>query len=265
MKFLHLDVETTGLEPETDEITELGCALFDTTAHTFLGAYGGLRDPQQKIPALIQEMTGITPEMVAGRTLNDGLIREMATEADYIVAHRAKFDMGFVYRYFVRQAEGEERVAMRSLFGPNNWLCSLFLVDWDKILKDNTSKRQKYLSVDKQIPIMPYAHRALFDALMNTKLCEEHYQEMIDKATADWIRLSVDGVPYQEKDKVKQLGYRWSPPYKVWYKDVPELEGIVEQELETLHQSLTSGNLFHPDVRRQRYSRWYELPDEFHA
>src|SRR5689334_13395297 len=65
-----IDVETTGLDQQKDEVIELGMVKFDYFAD---GRVAGLRDvfssfnePSAPIPPEVTALTGITGEMVAG-------------------------------------------------------------------------------------------------------------------------------------------------------------------------------------------------------
>jgi DNA polymerase-3 subunit epsilon len=67
-----LDVETTGTNPESDKIIELGICLFEYTRHDgriykVLGSQEWFEDPGCSIPPEITNITGITDEMVACR------------------------------------------------------------------------------------------------------------------------------------------------------------------------------------------------------
>ena len=68
---LFVDVETTGLDPERNEIIELGMIPFtyskDGAIFEVLEPFHGLREPHDTISAEITEITGIDHSMVAGR------------------------------------------------------------------------------------------------------------------------------------------------------------------------------------------------------
>jgi len=69
-----LDVETTGLDPNVDEIIELAMVPFwyeDSGRIAGMGiGRSELRQPQKPIPAEVARLTGITPDMVAGKTID---------------------------------------------------------------------------------------------------------------------------------------------------------------------------------------------------
>jgi hypothetical protein len=68
-----LDVETTGLDPTRDEIIELAMLKFeygpDGSVFRVLDQFSRVREPSIPIPIEITKLTGITPEMVAGKVI----------------------------------------------------------------------------------------------------------------------------------------------------------------------------------------------------
>ena len=96
-----VDLETTGANPLTDRITEIGIVeLVDGEART----WSTLVDPQADIPPFIQQLTGITPEMVAGAPTFEDLAAEVLERlaGRVFVAHNARFDYGFLKNAFKR-------------------------------------------------------------------------------------------------------------------------------------------------------------------
>ncbi len=94
--FVAFDIETTGLSPINDRITEIGAVRFvcgKPQAHfqTFV-------DPHRPIPREIIELTGITDHDVIGAPEEEvALARFMEFVGSCpLVAHNAEFDMGFI-------------------------------------------------------------------------------------------------------------------------------------------------------------------------
>lgn len=117
-----IDVETTGLSPYTDEIVEFAMVLFafDRTESTIVGVvdeYVGLREPGRNIPPQATRVHGITDADVVGQQLDHAKIKQLIQQAEFLVAHNASFDQGFVTRLFP--------VTQHKL-----WLCSMRNVDW---------------------------------------------------------------------------------------------------------------------------------------
>ena len=57
-----LDLETTGLDPKTDRILEIGAVRVEDGRET--GRFSQLVNPRREITEKITELTGITGEMV---------------------------------------------------------------------------------------------------------------------------------------------------------------------------------------------------------
>lgn len=96
-----VDLETTGGHVTRDRITEVGVILIDGDRVERIET---LVNPQQPIPAFIEQMTGIRNEMVAGaprfETLAEGLLEKL--QGRLFVAHNARFDYGFLKNEFKR-------------------------------------------------------------------------------------------------------------------------------------------------------------------
>ena len=99
--YVVVDVETTGLNPKEDEIIELGAVY--VSDHEIRERFSVLLKTKREIPASVQKLTGITPELI----LRDGLEPEQAIRdfrkriADHmLVFHNAGFDRAFLSRAF---------------------------------------------------------------------------------------------------------------------------------------------------------------------
>lgn len=94
--FVVLDLETTGLAPATDRITEIGAVK--VRGGEVQGEFQTLVHPGRPIPAAITALTGISDAMVAGAPRIEGvlaLLLEFVGDAA-LVAHNAGFDTGFL-------------------------------------------------------------------------------------------------------------------------------------------------------------------------
>ncbi|MEG0617087.1 MAG: PolC-type DNA polymerase III [Oscillospiraceae bacterium] len=95
--FVVFDLETTGLSPMTDAITEIGAVLVENGE--IKGKYNTFVNPNRPIPAKIVKLTGITDDMV-----KSALSQELAVKAFFefagsrpLIAHNAhSFDMAFL-------------------------------------------------------------------------------------------------------------------------------------------------------------------------
>ena len=98
-EYIAFDLETTGLNPSTDEIIEIGIARFRDGE--LLDQFQSFAKPSIPIPADITHLTGIHPEDVEEAPDFSELIPELRSFfADLpVVAHNAGFDMSFMRKH----------------------------------------------------------------------------------------------------------------------------------------------------------------------
>ena len=104
VKFLVIDVETTGASAGAGEITEIGAVV--VKGGQVLDSYQSLLAIDGYLPAAISELTGIYPEMLQGApSIQRAMLRllEMADGA-VIVGHNVRFDLAFVNAAIARFA-----------------------------------------------------------------------------------------------------------------------------------------------------------------
>ncbi|MGA9397679.1 MAG: helicase C-terminal domain-containing protein [Anaerolineaceae bacterium] len=93
-----LDLETTGLDPQTDAIIEIGAVRFSGRRKE--GEWSTLVNPRRPIPAFITQLTGITNEMVMhAPNLAEVLPQlEEFVGRDPVLGHNVQFDLSFVQK-----------------------------------------------------------------------------------------------------------------------------------------------------------------------
>ena len=102
-RWLFLDVETTGSTATRDRVTEVAWVLLDgETGQVTKESH--LVNPDARIPAFIQQLTGITDDMVADAPRFSAIAPRLAAamEGAVFVAHNARFDYGFIKNEFKR-------------------------------------------------------------------------------------------------------------------------------------------------------------------
>ena len=101
--FVVVDLETTGGSAATDAITEIGAVK--VRGGQVLGEFATLVDPGRSIPPQITMLTGITDSMVFDAPRIEGVLPMFLEfiRGSVLVAHNARFDVGFLRAACVRQ------------------------------------------------------------------------------------------------------------------------------------------------------------------
>jgi len=229
---LIVDLETTGLNPESDQIIEIGLLEFMVPqagdAPVITSMYSAVEDPGVEITAEITKITGITTEMVVGRQIDWALVRSYFERAAVIIAHNAHFDRGFL----VRRPELQPHSA--------HWACSVRHVRWEA--HGFKSKALNYLAADHGF-VNPFAHRALFDCATTFRVVAPRLQELIARSYEKEVQISAVGAPFEAKDRLKDRGYRWDNAQRYWHRTVSESE--LQEERIFLEHFVYSGSAQH--------------------
>lgn len=104
MKFVALDLETTGLDAEKDTIIEVAAVKFEDDK--IVGEFSTLVNPLRPIPALTVSITGITDEMVKDAkpfTEQVESLKEFIGDLP-LLGQNIKFDIGFLASHGLRLA-----------------------------------------------------------------------------------------------------------------------------------------------------------------
>jgi DNA polymerase-3 subunit epsilon len=208
-----LDTETTGLDHATDKIIELALLRVDVDNATGLPVgdvtvYDGLEDPGMPVSAEIQAITGISTDMVRGKTLDVALIATLLSEVDLVIAHNAGFDRPFC----------EARLPV---FAKLAWGCSFVDIDWKA--EGQSSSKLEYLALDKGW--FYDAHRAEVDCHALLAVLAEPLPQsgqsglakIMAASRAPSFRLQATNAPFEAKDLLKSRAYRWNAEHRVWH------------------------------------------------
>ena len=213
-----VDTETTGLNPDTDQVIELAVVVFEFDpdsgqVYRILGSYDGLEDPGRPIPPEATAVNGITDAMVAGKRVDDARVQDLVEGAAIVIAHNAEFDRPFLERRL-------------PLFETLPWACSYRQIDWTA--EGIGSAKLEYVA---------YVSGFFFDAHraeMDCRATLEILQTALPVSTAsplkllysrlnqkDW-RVYAVGSPFDSKDLLKERSYRWDAQRKVWHRTMDE-------------------------------------------
>lgn len=157
--FFVVDVETTGANSKTDRLTDI--AVVHVLGGEIIDTFHSLINPRQPIPEFIQEMTGITNELVRNAPDEREVLPEykefISKDNSIFVAHNANFDHFFIRNTMIRNygASLEHEI-----------LCTVKLAR--KILPKSQKVNLTSLAQYFNIPIF-MRHRALGDAFATAK------------------------------------------------------------------------------------------------
>lgn len=252
---LVVDVETTGLSIENDDVIQLAMLPFDyeadsgriLTVHKEM-AFEGLREPAVSISEEASLITGITAEVVAGESIDEATVAAVVADADLVIAHNAYFDRPMVERHW-------------GCFAQKPWACTLSSVDW---LREGFSAG-KLDFLGTQFGWFYDGHQALADceaclALLAQTLPKSSRRVMaVVRESAlqdDYLVRAVDA-PYDLRDKLKQRGYRWRPADlsngRVWWTTTNDPEAEVTWLRGEVYGRDASIPV-HPITARERFS-----------
>jgi ATP-dependent DNA helicase PIF1 len=155
--FVVLDVETTGLDPDTDRIIDIAMVRTDDFANP-LGYWTSLVNPGQ--PILNTEIHGITDDDVVDSPTFSSIADDLLSRLDgqVLVGHNIEFDLSFLHNELAR---------VNRQLPPNPTVCT---VQESHYYMPNLERRRlrdcmSVLGVQQEVQ-----HRALADATATTTL-----------------------------------------------------------------------------------------------
>ena len=101
--YVVFDIETTGFDPFNDKIIEIGAVKM--RGKEIIGEFSEFVNPEIPIPPKITELTTITDEMVANAEKIETVLPKFLEFCanTTVVAHNAKFDVGFIKQKTIDQ------------------------------------------------------------------------------------------------------------------------------------------------------------------
>lgn len=214
MRVALVDVETTGMDPQSDEIIDMAVVLIRIDAMgrvvDIIDRHQCLRDPGCPIPEQITKITGITDEDVAGAEFDAARFCELLSLADVCVSHNAAFDSRFIERL------------MPGTTG-SAWACSMREFDWVAAGFDGYKLGYLLMQMDR----FGDTHRALSDVINLLHVvtfepddCGTVLAHVIRSSLRETARVEATRASYHRRLQLKEAGYTWDPERKVWWTEV---------------------------------------------
>lgn len=120
MKYLAVDIESTGLSPDSAQMIEIGAVVVEDGKVE--ATFSRLIDIGQPLPDRIIELTGITDDMLKGQASEREAMRdflqfhhENCKDCDVILGHNVSFDFSFLKTAAVLLGETYERKGIDTL------------------------------------------------------------------------------------------------------------------------------------------------------
>lgn len=212
---LGVDVETTGLDPKSDEVIELGYALWDWGKRKPIVCGSFLMQPSRPLTEEIKLVTGIEDgdfDFQSEYRLSWEKFLEVEKHADYLMAHNATFDKAFVEKSL-------SSLEMRPV--NKTWIDTLVDIEFDK--QKSKYKNLTYLAATHGF-VNPFPHRALFDVLSMLKIASNYdLGPMALSAVSPMITVHAL-VDFNGRDEAKKAGFIWNPNDKKWEMKIKKLQ-----------------------------------------
>lgn len=157
-EFISFDIETTGLSPTSDRITEIGAVRI--VNGEVADSFDTFVNPERPIPAKITELTSITDEMVKGAPSEKEALNsffQFCGENAVLIAHNADFDTSFI-----RTAAQRNGMEFSNTYIDTVPMCRSLLKDIKNCKLDTVAK---YLKLNNF-----HHHRACDDAAILAKI-----------------------------------------------------------------------------------------------
>lgn len=213
MILLSLDFETTGLNPETDRVIEIGAITYSTNQKKCLESAGFLVQSDVTVSEEVTKLTGIHQAAINkfGFSPADALenLIEMAKMSDAIVGQNViRFDKRFIEQWSIRE---------QLSFPEKLW------IDTRTDLPGVEGRHLSYLAADHGF-LNLFPHSALADCQTVLKIVSMYeIEKIVERAKSPTIVL-ISKQNRSDNELAKKRKFRWNPDYKIWWKTIKDLD-----------------------------------------
>jgi DNA polymerase III subunit epsilon len=205
---LIIDLETTGLDPETDSPIELGAILYSISEHCTIQQISTLF-PVVKNPAEnINHISVKASQTVRNTELVMTLFKKWVNMSDYLVAHNVEFDRKWFGKGILPVID-------------KPWLCT-----YDDFIWPNNSYPTSLVNTALNHGIgVNQAHRALTDCQLIALLFDRipNFEYLLKQAVQRSIEPKISiiaKVSYDDKQQAKDRGFKFDWDNKKWVKKI---------------------------------------------
>ena len=189
-----IDLETTGLDRDKDQIIEVAAVLFDVTHAEIVSSSSflihGESNPAENINGIDPMLLAVTPVVYSMSHALDSL-KLYACHSDAFVAHRATFDKSFLLGNAKRPGfDNEENNSLP-------WICTKFGCEWPR---GQWADHLTGLALNHGVTVTS-AHRALDDCLLLARVMQR-----VEETTESLSRILYSGLSRGIGDPNKCIG-----------------------------------------------------------
>jgi len=205
---LIIDLETTGLNPETDSPIELGAILYSISERCTIQQISTLFPVVENPAENINRISAKASQTVRNTELVMTLFQKWVNMSDYLVAHNVEFDR----KWF---GKGILPVINKP------WLCT-----YDDFIWPNNPKPTSLVNTALNHGIgVNQAHRALTDCQLIALLFDRipNLLDLVDQAVKRSIEPKISviaNVSYDDRQQAKDRGFRFDWDNKKWVKKI---------------------------------------------
>jgi len=251
LKAAILDTETTGTNQATDKIIELGIVIVEYSpesgqVYRVMETFDELEYPGMPIPPESTKVHGITDDMVQGKHINDEAVETLMADVSLVIAHNAFFDRGFV----------ESRLP---LFQKKSWACSYAQIPW----RDEGMGSASLEFLAYRFGFHYAGHRASVDCHALLEVLQSDLpasgvkvmKALLEKARIPEFKVWALNAPFDNKDKLKERGYRWDGERKTWNGFVAQTD--LANETDWLREAVYENRKFRLELEKiDAYNRF---------
>ena len=210
MYLLGIDLETTGLDPSSSDIVEIGYMIWDTDLSCPVNLGSHLIKINHPLPAETKELTGISDNYLNqfGVDLKQAVISlaDLAESCDFLAGHNA---IEFDRKYLSRACE---KYSIN--FPQKYWIDTMVDLPYSHSIK---TRKLDYLAVEHKVPVI-VSHRAVFDLWTTMQILKEYdIKQIVERVQTGFIKL-IAKVSYEDRAKASAKGFKWDSTNKIWFK-----------------------------------------------
>lgn len=222
--YICIDLETTGLNPKTEQIIEIGVIRVEDQA--VVQEWGTFVNPGRRLEERVAQLTGIRDEQLADApSLDEVFPKVMDLVGDHVLlGHSVIFDYSFLKRAAVNRKMAFEREGIDTLKIARKYLADL------------ESRSLEYLC--RYYGIAHNAHRALYDARATVELYRKLAEQFYDTEEAAGDRSLFR--PQKLRCNVKRQTPVTIPQKEQLYKLADKHKLILDYDIEKLTRSEAS-------------------------